>query len=85
MTWDGKFYSMSVDPEGSPELFTELSSLAPRARTERLRALALIGLMTLRGGVVASDGLPEPTPQQGGEDKKENVRKALGAKLMGGL
>lgn len=44
MTWDGKFYSMSVDPEGCPELFTELSSLTPRARTERLRTLALIGL-----------------------------------------
>ncbi|WP_295449918.1 hypothetical protein [uncultured Thiodictyon sp.] len=45
-------FSVKV-PDAYPELLADLMALPSRARPERLRTLALIGLMALRGGVAS--------------------------------
>lgn len=46
--WDGKFSNLKISEHSSPELYKELESMSARDRGERLRALALIGLQSLR-------------------------------------
>ena len=45
---------------GQPELQAALSALPARARAERLRQLALVGLYSLRCGPPATVSIPEP-------------------------
>lgn len=51
-------FSVKV-PDAYPELLADLMALPSRARPERLRTLALIGLMVLRGGAAVAS--PQPT------------------------
>ena len=44
-----------------PELLTDLTAIPPRSRPERLRALAMIGIAVLRGGLGAG-GQSAPAP-----------------------
>lgn len=42
--WDGKLFALTINPQSSPELYDTLCDLPSRARAERLRQLATIGL-----------------------------------------
>lgn len=53
--WDGRFYSFTVCPKANRELYEELAGLAPRARAERLRHLAGLGLFASAGGRPAAE------------------------------
>jgi len=44
-----------------PDLLSDLEALAPRARSERLRLLATVGLLTMRGGLSALSAAAETT------------------------
>ena len=47
-----------------PELRAALAELPARARAERLRQLALVGLYSLHGGTSAPASAPDPQPPQ---------------------
>ena len=47
---------------GQPELRAALGQLPSRARAERLRQLALVGLYSLRGGASVAASMPDPQP-----------------------
>ena len=49
---------------GQPELRAALADLPSRARAERLRQLALVGLYSLRGGASVAASAPDPQPPQ---------------------
>ena len=49
---------------GQPELRAALGQLPARARAERLRQLALVGLYSLRGGASVAAPMPDPQPPQ---------------------
>ena len=49
---------------GQPELRAALAQLPLRARAERLRQLALVGLYSLRGGASVAASAPDPQPPQ---------------------
>ena len=92
MSWDGRFYSMTIDQQGSPELYHELADLPARARAERLRSLALIGLAALKGGApisTGSTGVHDEEKKASAENeagtKRKAAKKALGDKLLKGL
>jgi hypothetical protein len=46
-----------------PELLNDLQRIPARARPERLRALAMLGITLLRGGV-GTGALPTPAPSE---------------------
>jgi hypothetical protein len=72
---------VSVGP-AQPELRAALALLPPRARAERLRQLALVGLSTLRGGATAAMGAPAaqaPEPQSGLDQRRERLLRSLAA------
>lgn len=52
--WDGRFFSFTVCPSASPELYNELVELSPRARAERLRFLAGLGYYASKGALTSS-------------------------------
>ncbi len=89
MSWDGRFYSMTIDRQGSPELYHELADLPARARAERLRSLALIGLAALKGGAPISTGVHDEEKKASADNeagtKRKAAKKALGDKLLKGL
>ena len=47
-----------------PELRAALADLPSRARAERLRQLALVGLYSLRGAASTVASMPDPQPPQ---------------------
>ena len=49
---------------GQPELRAALAELPARARAERLRQLALVGICSLRGGASVAASVPDPQPPQ---------------------
>ena len=49
---------------GQPELRAALAELPARARAERLRQLALVGLCSLRGGASVAASMPDPQPPE---------------------
>ena len=49
---------------GQPELRAALAELPARARAERLRQLALVGLYSLRGGPAPAGAVVDPQPPQ---------------------
>ena len=64
---------------GQPELQAALAALPARARAERLRQLALVGLYSLRCGPGATVSIPEP---QGAPDGAVGTRRE---RLLQGL
>ena len=64
---------------GQPELRSALATLPVRARAERLRQLALVGLYSLRIGPVAETGRPEsvPDPDPGLSERRERLLRGL--------
>lgn len=60
--WDGRFYSFTVCPAANPELHNELAELTPRARAERLRYLAGLGLFANRGIIKQTSQEQVPPP-----------------------
>lgn len=66
--WDGKISNLNISEQGFPELYRELSQMQHKARSDRLRALALLGLYSLRFS--GNMGMFE---QQGSERQPEQV------------
>jgi len=64
---------------GQPELRSALATLPVRARAERLRQLALVGLYSLRIGPVAETGRPESVPEPGPavSERRERLLRGL--------
>ena len=50
---------------GQPELRAALADLPARARAERLRQLALVGLYSLHGGASVAASMPATHPPEG--------------------
>ncbi|EGQ8542030.1 hypothetical protein GOZ70_02275 [Vibrio parahaemolyticus] len=89
--WDGKISNLNISEQGFPELYRELSQMQHKARSDRLRALALLGLYSLRfsGNIVSfeqqsSDS--QPSQQQSepvkADEKLNSQRNSLKGKLM---
>jgi len=57
--WDGKISNLNISEQAFPELHAELSKMHHKARSDRLRSLALLGLYSLQfsGRMMA----PEPS------------------------
>ena len=67
---------------GQPELRAALAELPARARAERLRQLALVGLYSLHGGASVAASMPDPQPPQTDTAfaaRRERVMRALTA------
>ena len=65
-----------------PELRAALAPLPPRARAERLRQLALVGLSALRGAATAAMVAPAgqaPEPPSGLDQRRERLLHSLAA------
>lgn len=77
--------------EGSPELYAALTTIPPRLRAERVRALATIGVAAITGGKSSFDQTaPEKsgeTPQPSNQDSHSSLGKAqaIAKRLGGGL
>lgn len=54
--WDGRLSKVNISDQSYPELFEELSKVSPRARSERLKSLAMFGLMYLRNSQTGAAG-----------------------------
>ncbi|EFP0183611.1 hypothetical protein HLX14_004078 [Escherichia coli] len=90
--WDGKISNLNISEQSFPELYHELSQMQHKTRSDRLRALALLGLYSLRlsGNMVPlGHGQPSSTVQQpeiAQDDKKlSSQRGSLKNKLMGSV
>ncbi|MFO1432916.1 MAG: hypothetical protein U1F76_22850 [Candidatus Competibacteraceae bacterium] len=62
-----------------PELLAELRQRPPRARAERLRTLATLGLMTLRAGALAPPLAPPPRRPRTNRPRPNRTRPAGGS------
>lgn len=62
--WDGKMYALTICPYASPELHSALSNLPPRARAERIKQLAMVGLAVMSGRVGSIQVTAQTTPEQ---------------------
>jgi hypothetical protein len=72
---------VSVGP-AQPELRAALAPLPPRARAERLRQLALVGLSTLHGAATAPMLAPPAQtaePRFGLDQRRERLLRSLAA------
>ena len=69
---------------GCPELAAHLETQPPRARAERLRLLATLGLTALRGGLVAGQMADRPVDKPA-SDQEEQQRRQLLARLGASL
>lgn len=47
-SWDGRFSNLQVSSTAHPELYHELKSIKGRARGERFRMLATLGLQAMK-------------------------------------
>ena len=74
-------------PTGTyPELLADLGTVATRARAERLRVLAMIGLRDLRQGSSQGQAVsnPQNPTEEGGTGRKESANTII-RKLAQGL
>jgi len=65
---------------GQPELRAALADLPARARAERLRQLALVGLYSLHGGASVAASMPATHPPEGDTAfaaRRERLMRAL--------
>jgi hypothetical protein len=80
-----------VVTEGSPELHAALTTIPPRLRAERIRALATTGLAALTGDDSSNEdtaqklSLQNPQPSSTGDDSALVKVQALAKRLGGGL
>ncbi|KGM26703.1 hypothetical protein [Photorhabdus sp. RM96S] len=92
--WDGKISNLNISEQAFPELYRELSQMQHKARSDRLRALALLGLYSLRfSGNIGSfeqqsserqPALVQPEPERL-DDKLNSQRDSLKGKLLGSV
>uniref|UniRef100_UPI0036D7D00F hypothetical protein n=1 Tax=Photorhabdus sp. RM322S TaxID=3342825 RepID=UPI0036D7D00F len=92
--WDGKISNLNISEQAFPELYRELSQMQHKARSDRLRALALLGLYSLRfSGNIGffeqpsserQTAQPQPEPLQD-DAKLDSKRDSLKGKLMGSV
>nr|WP_276552518.1 hypothetical protein [Xenorhabdus indica] len=85
---------MNISEQGFPELYRELSQMQHKARSDRLRALALLGLYSLRfsdniGSFEQQSLVRQPAqsqPESVQTDTKLNSKRdSLKGKLMGSV
>ena len=69
---------------GCPELAAHLETQPPRARAERLRLLATLGLTALRGGLAAGQ-MADSTMDKPASDQEEQQRRQLLVRLGASL
>lgn len=80
-----------VVTEGSPELHAAMTTIPPRLRAERIRALATTGLAALTGDDSSNENtaqklsLQNPQPSNTGDDSALVKVQALAKRLGGGL
>lgn len=95
-TWDGKFSNLKISEHAFPELFQELESLHHKERSDRLRALAMLGLYSLQFLGQNKHGSPaivpqfsdtEPEPQSDTEPtpRLKEAQKTLKGRLLGSV
>ena len=83
--WDGKITNLKISEEAFPELYHELSRLRRKARGDRLRALAFLGLHALRpsaGAAAQGDSLPAAFPGARGKGQANAEKDTLRDKLL---
>lgn len=80
--WRGRVV-VQIGATTQRELHAELVALPSRARAERLRQLALVGLSCLRGGhgAAAGQAAPVPAPADPLARRRERLLQSLGADL----
>ncbi|ASK03626.1 hypothetical protein C6Z68_003632 [Salmonella enterica subsp. enterica serovar 4,[5],12:i:-] len=92
--WDGKISNLNISEQAFPELYRELSQMQHKARSDRLRALALLGLYSLRfsgniGLFEQQSSDIQPTQHQTkpvqADEKLNSQRDSLKGKLMGSV
>jgi hypothetical protein len=92
--WDGKISNLNISEQAFPELYRELSQMQHKARSDRLRALALLGLYSLRfSGNIGSfekqgseiQLLQHQTEPVQADAKLKSQRNLLKGKLMGSV
>lgn len=87
--WDGKISNLNISDQAFPELHAELSKMHHKARSDRLRSLALLGLYSLQfsgrmmtpesSALVLPSALPPEAPV---DDGITSQRKSLKDKLL---
>ncbi|MND15762.1 hypothetical protein D3C80_59930 [compost metagenome] len=87
--WDGKISNLNISEQAFPELHAELSKMHHKARSDRLRSLALLGLYSLQisGRMIAPEqswsGVPPVVPPVALEnDGVISQRQSLKNKLL---
>lgn len=92
--WDGKISNLNISEQAFPELYRELSQMQHKARSDRLRALALLGLYSLRffgniGSFEQQSSANQPVQYQNQpvrvDAKLNSQRDLLKGKLMGSV
>jgi hypothetical protein len=81
--WDGRISNLKISAEAFPELYQALAPLQHKARSSRLRALALLGLHALHTSGNAPCASSEPSEPTA--DKTREARKMLKGKLLGSV
>lgn len=93
-TWDGKITNLNISQQAFPELYRELSKMHHKARSDRLRSLALIGLYSLRfcGNISSTENVTPNQQDDNGltetvneSDKLNTQRDSLKGKLLGSV
>lgn len=89
--WDGKISNLNISEQAFPELYRELYQMQHKARSDRLRALALLGIYSLlfSGNIGAfeqqgSESQPaqRQNPSVQADAKLNSQRDSLKGKLM---
>ena len=76
--WGGRVV-VQIGATTQRELHAELAVLPSRARAERLRQLALVGLSCLRRPTTAAEPVAAPPPADRLAPRRERLLQALGA------
>lgn len=91
--WDGKISNLNISEQAFPELYRELSRMQHKARSDRLRSLALLGLYSLhslgRQNPEQNFMFSQPVSTQAEKTKSDvqlnSRRDSLKGKLMGAV
>lgn len=84
--WSGKLSSLRISPGAYPELFAALEKVPAKDRAERLRSLATLGLIAVRGGGIGvSVELPAGEGGKGEGNRQAGKKEALKGKLLQSL
>ena len=77
-SWEGRVV-VHIGAAAQRELHADLAALPARARAERLRQLALLGLSCLRRPTTAAEPVAAPPPADRLAPRRERLLQALGA------